>query len=110
MDSAKVLADNMGTGRKENILYTAQQSIEKALKAVICWRELPVPMSHSIELILDRMPDDLIPPRSDLIVELTDIATMKRYNEGSDIISEEDVTATLATGEEVLAWALDQLK
>jgi len=106
LDSAKLLAGNIGVGRKENICYTAQQSIEKALKATICWLGMPIPMSHSIELILDRLPKDFQPPRAELLIELTDFATVKRYNEGNDVITDEDIRAILMAAKEVLDWAV----
>lgn len=105
LESAQLLSKNIGVGRKENICYTAQQSIEKALKAVLCWLGKPIPMTHSIELVLDRLPSNIQPPGGDLLIELTDFATIKRYSEGNDIITNEDIFAILSAAKEVLAWA-----
>jgi HEPN domain-containing protein len=75
-ESAEVLAGNLQKGRKENICFAAQQSIEKVLKSVLCALGKPIPLSHSIELILDRLGKDHQPPQGDALIELTDFATV----------------------------------
>lgn len=104
-ESAEVLAENLAKGRKENICFAAQQSIEKALKAVICATGSAVPLTHSIELLLDRLGSKLQPPQGEALIELTDFATVRRYQEGSEIISQADVEATLLATRETLDWA-----
>ncbi len=51
-------------GRKENILYFAQQSIEKAFKAVLCALEKPIPITHDLVFLLDRLALDSYRPSS----------------------------------------------
>jgi HEPN domain-containing protein len=102
-ESAEILA-SASKGRKENICFTAQQCIEKTLKAVICARGQPIPLTHTIELLLDRLGKNFQPPHGDSLIELTDFATVRRYQEGSEIISAEDVSATIDAAASVLAW------
>ena len=108
--SAQVLAADRSKGRKENICFTAQQCIEKALKAVICAKGDPVPLTHTIELLIDRLGSGYVPPHSESLVELTDFATVKRYQEGSEIITDQDVDATLNAAKTVLDWAGRSIK
>ncbi len=102
--SAEVLATMPLKGRKENICYAVQQSIEKAIKAVICAQNQPVPLTHSIEFLLDKV-QGAKPPHDDALVELTDYATVRRYQEGNEIITDADIAAVLLAGKEVLEWA-----
>ncbi len=108
IQSAEVMAMHLEKGRRENICFAAQQCIEKALKAVLCARDKPVPMSHSIELILDRL-QTVTPVHADALIELTDYATSRRYEEGNEIITPEDVKAIIAAGRTMLAWAKDEI-
>lgn len=103
-ESAEVLAGNLQKGRKENICFAAQQSIEKVLKSVLCALGKPIPLSHSIELLLDRLGKDHQPPQGDALIELTDFATVKRYQEGSEIISSTDVAVTISVAKATLDW------
>ena len=91
-------------GRQENICYMAQQAIEKALKSLICHLKHPIPFTHSIELLLDRLPAQMRPAQGESLIALTDFAMIRRYNEGNEIISEEDILATLKAAQDVLDW------
>ena len=106
--SAEVLAATPLKGRKENICYTAQQSIEKSIKAVICAQGHPVPLTHSIEFLLDKITGTL-PPHSEALVELTDYATVRRYQEGNEIITDDDISATIEAARAVVAWAKTEI-
>jgi len=105
LDSAEVLASDLSRGRKENICFSAQQAIEKCLKAVLCAQGKPVPLTHTIELILDRLGADSQPPQAEGLLELTDYATVKRYQQGSEVITPEDISAVLEVARRVIAWA-----
>ena len=51
---------------------------EKSLKALLCNLNNPVPFTHSIELILDRLPKDLRPGGGEALIALTDYAMIRR--------------------------------
>ena len=104
LESAELMAGNLNKGRKENICFAAQQSIEKAIKAVLCAKGLPVPMTHSIEVLLDRLQGD-VPKGADALIELTDFATIRRYEEGHEILSPEDIAACIVAARKVVDWA-----
>ncbi len=105
LESAEILAAAMARGRRENICFSVQQAIEKSLKAVLCAQNKPIPLSHSIELLLDRVGPQTQPPHGNTLIELTDYAAVKRYEEGSEIITDEDIAATLLAGQNVIEWA-----
>jgi HEPN domain-containing protein len=105
LESAEILAAAMSKGRRENICFSVQQAIEKSLKAVLCAQNKAIPLSHSIELLLDRIGPQNQPPYGNTLIELTDYASVKRYEEGNEIITDEDIAATLLAGQNVIAWA-----
>src|SRR5436853_533508 len=80
LDAAKVLLKGSAK-RKENIFYMAEQAIEKALKAVICHSGEDVPLTHSLSALLLSLPDNSSPPFGEEIDELTEFATVRRYEE-----------------------------
>ena len=43
--------------RKENILFHLEQSVEKALKAVLCSKGIEVPLTHDLYAIVQRFAD-----------------------------------------------------
>ena len=91
-------------GRPENICFYAQQVIEKALKSLLCHKGLSIPFTHSIELILDRLGKDLQPPHGSDLVVLTDFATIRRYEEGNEIIDQGDLNASVEAARKTLSW------
>lgn len=101
LESAEGMRES-GRGRPENVCYMAQQAIEKSLKALICHCEMPIPFTHSIELLIDRLPQDKRPRDVELLVELTDYAMLKRYNEGSEILTQSDLIATIEAANRLL--------
>lgn len=109
LESAEGMKES-GRGRPENVCYMAQQSIEKSLKALLCYLGQPIPFTHSIELLIDRIPKDKRPVDVELLIELTDYAMVKRYNEGSEILTAEDLTATIDAAKRLLSWVDDSLR
>ena len=92
-------------GRSENVFYTAQQAIEKALKAVLCARGLPVPLVHDIGILMGRLPDDTHPTFDYGLTRLTQFATTRRYEEGRIVLTIEEARDTVAMAALVLDWA-----
>ncbi len=52
LQSAEILLASASSGRKENILYMIQQSVEKALKSVLIWKGVSFPMVHDLGILL----------------------------------------------------------
>jgi HEPN domain-containing protein len=105
------LALNKAKGiRKENLFYLAEQSIEKSLKAVLCHLELAIPLVHGLGIFISKFPDDMDIPFGYELDELSQFATVRRYEEGRMEISEEEKNAVLKTSKEILEWAKTQIK
>jgi HEPN domain-containing protein len=95
--------------RRETALLMVQQSIEKAFKAVLCSHEIPVPQTHDLSLIIDRI-NSSSAELPELIAntdfdELTPFATLRRYEEGHFEIIDDDMAAAITLAKRVLDWA-----
>jgi HEPN domain-containing protein len=108
-ESAKALAGT-GKGRPENICYLAQQAIEKTLKAVLCWRRVPVPLVHDIGVLVAKLPQNVEPPQGYDLSVLTAYATVRRYEEGFADLTPREIRAVLDTAEQVLEWAKKEIR
>ena len=109
LEGAKVLAA-ANLKRQELALFHIQQAIEKALKAFLCWLEKPVPLVHSLSIILDRIPKNYQVPSADSLEDLTQFATIRRYEEGIALFTEEEIKEALQLGCEITNWVENQLK
>ncbi len=83
--STKTLASNSEV-RRETVLMMVQECIEKTLKAVLCALEFPLPQTHDLLVIIDRLGTENEPPMSDALDDLTPFATIRRYEEGRHCI------------------------
>lgn len=92
-------------GRKENVCFNAQQVIEKSIKAVLCFLELPVPFTHNLDILIDRLPKELNLKDTENINELTEYATIRRYEEGTFELDSEDLKKAFELAEITLKWA-----
>ncbi len=104
--SAQILAQ--GNARPETILFMAEQAVEKALKAVLCFLQQPIPISHEIILLVQKL-GKKAPPHAGAIIDLTPFATIRRYEEGKAKISNEEVQAALKVVGEVVAWCTKEI-
>ena len=80
-----------GKGRKENVGYLAQQSIEKSIKAVLCFKGIAVPHTHKLAALIPLIEQALNFPFGLEISELSYFATVGRYMEGSYDLGDEEV-------------------
>ena len=101
--AAGVLMKGKGV-RPETTLYLIQQSIEKALKAVLCWREISVPKTRDLYAIVQKLEPRLPPGEYDLH-DLTLYATIRRYEEGEVEISTDDLQLSHDSTKLVIEWA-----
>lgn len=92
-------------GRPENICYHAEQALEKSLKAALCAANLPIPLTHDLGTLLERIPKEWSIPISTDITELTQYATVRRYEEGTLELTDDDFDAIFILAKDVLTWA-----
>lgn len=101
---------NSPLGRKENVCFNAQQVVEKSIKAVLCYLEIPLPFTHNLDILLDRVPENLQIAGSEHFNELTEYATIRRYEEGNFILDSADLCAALKIAQTTLDWAQKIIK
>lgn len=92
----------------ETLCFHAQQSVEKAIKAVLVHRGVPFPKTHNIGVLLELLPLQL--SRDAVLGEaalLTDYAVSSRYPGEAEDVTEEELSTAVGIAERVLAWALE---
>ena len=104
LESAKSL-NKSKQGRLENIFFLAEQAIEKALKAVLCHQKKPVPFSHDLGLLVGLLNTTPGIPFSRELPDLTQHATVRRYEEGNYQPTLQECEGILTISQEVLDWA-----
>lgn len=91
---------------RENLCFHAQQAAEKSLKAVLIFRNIPFPKTHSIKLLIELLPDDMARPVELLAaVTLTEYATVFRYPGEVEPITAEEHLHLVAMATNVVRWA-----
>jgi HEPN domain-containing protein len=103
-----VLAQASGY-RVENAFYLAQQSMEKALKAVLVHRGVAIPMIHDLSALLSKLPEDCDSPYGYELNALSEYATIRRYEEGSWTPSSEELQEILTKTQVMLDWAKSKI-
>ena len=93
----------------ENAFYLAQQSMEKALKAVLVHRGVAIPMIHDLSALLSKLPEDCDSPYGYELNALSEYATIRRYEEGSWTPSSEELQEILTKTQVMLDWAKSKI-
>jgi HEPN domain-containing protein len=104
LDSASALSE-VKIGRPENIVFLAQQSVEKFIKSVLVHLQISFPLVHDLGILVALLPDDKIPPQGFALSELNPFASVRRYEEGTLPLIKEEIEAVLDTAEKVALWA-----
>lgn len=104
LESAKLLAQST-KGRPENIIYLVQQSVEKCLKAVQCFKTQEILHTHDLTSLIQMLPESEQPPEAHRLGSLTQYATIRRYEEGFEELTKNDLDLTLEVGSKVLEWS-----
>ena len=90
----------------EGLCFHAQQAAEKALKAVLLTRAIPVPQTHNIGTLLDLLPPDIILPAPvRQAVSLTEYAVSSRYPGDLEPVEEKEYREAVGLAEAVVSWA-----
>lgn len=97
-------------GRKENIGFLAQQVIEKSVKAVLCFLEVPVPITHNLEILFDKVPKESEFQIKIDISELSLFASIRRYEDTAWELDKLDLKSLVDFSKSVLGWAQSQVK
>lgn len=95
----------------EGLCFHAQQTAEKALKAVLLSMKIPFPRTHSIRRLLDLLPTTLaIPETVQESAILTDYAVTVRYPGEVEPVEQGEYEQALHIAEQILNWAEQMLE
>ena len=90
----------------ENLCFHAQQAAEKALKAVLVFRSVSFPRTHSIRMILDLLAQHVVVPEEiQYSAGLTDYAVTARYPGVPEAVDTEEYEEAVRMAEAVVSWA-----
>ena len=98
------------TKRVENIFLLAQQALEKALKAVLCWHEQPIPFIHDISVLVTLVSRIDEPPFGYDLNDLSEFAAIRRYLEGREEFSQEEIAKVLEEVEKAIEWCEEKIQ
>jgi HEPN domain-containing protein len=101
LEAARILFSN-SFSRKETILFQVEQSIEKSLKSFLIKKELPVPLTHDLNILIDRFPKNHGIPFTDQLDDLIQFGTIRRYEDGEAILTNEEVSQCIKVAEAIL--------
>jgi HEPN domain-containing protein len=88
------------------LCFHAHQSVEKAIKAVLVARKVPIIKSHNIGALINRLPGDIqrLPELKEAI-SLTDYAVLSRYPGDLEPVTEKEYIEAVKLAEKVIQWA-----
>ena len=101
LEAAQILIAGKAS-RREIIFFQIEQSIEKSLKAYLCKLGIAVPLTHDLNVILDRFPKQHPIPHADVLEDLIEFATVRRYEEGAAILTDEELTAAIKVANDIV--------
>ena len=104
LESAEILRAGL-KGRQENTCYLAEQCIEKSLKALLVHLNMPVPLTHDLGLISERLSTRVKLPTDVDLSQFNEFATTRRYEEGALVLDDDDLDAAISLAKEILEWA-----
>lgn len=92
----------------EDLCFEAQQSVEKAVKALLIFYDMDYPYTHDLADLLSSLKENIdanIPDTVEQIPRLTRYAVAARYPGPSGTVTEEDYDRALKIAKETLEWA-----
>lgn len=103
--TARALIASPEPGRIENIPYMIQQSVEKAIKAVLIRKQIPFPLVHDVGILIALLAPEDYPPGGFDWTALNPFASIRRYEEGALPITMPEIRAAYDAAVLVLKWA-----
>jgi HEPN domain-containing protein len=96
----------------EDACFHAQQSVEKALKALLIRYHIAFPRTHVLETLLDllKAAGVDVPLGVDEAFILTQYAVETRYPGDWEPVGREEALAAIEKAEEVLGWLTDRIE
>jgi HEPN domain-containing protein len=90
----------------EDLCFDCQQAVEKSLKALLVYRDVVFPRTHSISLLLELVADAgiNIPDEIKDSVILTEYAVSTRYPGDYEPVDENEYKEAVQLAEKVIGW------
>ena len=110
--SEEDLFDNGGFIFYEELCFDLQQSVEKALKALLIFLEVEFPKTHNLSQLLKLIEDNseiVIPSYINRARRLNDYAVQTRYPDDYEKVTKENYEEALEIAEDVYSWVRDLL-
>ena len=95
----------------EDLCFDAQQAAEKAVKALLITRGVDFPYVHDVGLLLTLLEDsgEIVPEAVRQADKLNPYATITRYPDMADPVSEQEYNEAVGIATEVMDWAQSRL-
>lgn len=95
----------------EDLCFEAQQSAEKALKALMIYYKQPIPKVHSFHVLLERAERYVkIPEEIKEVIELSDYAVQTRYPGDYTPVDEKEYKRAVKIAEKIFNWVFEIVK
>ena len=95
----------------EDLCFHAQQTAEKALKAVLVFNSVPFPKTHNMRTLMDLLPEELnLPEEAKGVARLTDYAVLTTIPGALEPVTEEEYMEAMRIAEAVVHWAEKKVK
>jgi len=96
----------------EDLCFDAQQTVEKAIKALLIGLDKEFPRTHSIARLLELVSEEgvEIPEEVEKAIDLTDYAVEARYPGEKEPVSEEEYKEALKLAETTYEWVYGIIK
>jgi len=91
--------------RLENAFFMLQQCVEKAVKSVLVYQKVSVPLVHDLGALLAKLPAESACPHGYELNELNQFASVRRYEDGQFQMTLQEFHEVKAKVFEVLQWA-----
>jgi HEPN domain-containing protein len=104
LESAEALS-KVSKGRPENIVFLAQQSVEKSIKSVLIHLQVAFPLVHDLGILIALLPEEKAPQQGFSLTELNPFASARRYEEGRIPLSSEEIQTSIEVAKKITDWA-----
>lgn len=96
----------------EDLCFNAQQAVEKALKALLIYRNVRFPYVHDLAELVHILEDnnERLPDEIKEAVKLTDYAVVVRYPGITEPVTPDEYSEAVAMASKAVRWVEDRFK
>lgn len=110
LETAETLLKSRKPGRLENIIFIAQQSVEKAIKAVLVHEGIAFPLVHDLGILIALLPSHKQPPGGFELIALNPYASIRRYEAGPLPLEKSEAKLAVEAAQQVIKWSNNIIK